>query len=64
MGEIEAVHTFQFESMHYFSPDDSKWVAEEALYASDTCVEDCYTRSHVKNRGMFCALSILTMHLR
>jgi hypothetical protein len=56
MGEVEAVHTFEFDSMHYFSPEWSKWIAVEALFASDTCVDDYYTRGHVKNRGTLVAL--------
>jgi hypothetical protein len=37
--------------LHIFSDEDSKWIAEEVLYASDTCVEDYYTRFHAKNKG-------------
>jgi hypothetical protein len=58
VGELEAVHTFEFGSMHCFSPDAPQWIAEEALYASDTCVEDYYTRSHVKNRGMHDSMKV------
>ncbi|KAH4006322.1 hypothetical protein HBI56_024010 [Parastagonospora nodorum] len=50
-GEVKPVHKYDFLSMHYFSPEDSKWIAEEALYASDTCTEDYFTRSHPKNKG-------------
>jgi hypothetical protein len=51
VGELEAVHEFEFEGMYPFSPDDSTWVAKEELYASETCTEDFYTRGHIKNRG-------------
>ncbi|KAF2025869.1 hypothetical protein EK21DRAFT_103649 [Setomelanomma holmii] len=50
-GELEPMHTITFESMHQFSPDDSRWIAREELYASDTCNEDYFTRSHKKNIG-------------
>jgi hypothetical protein len=51
MGELQVAHDFEFEGMYPFSPDDLRWVAEEELYASETCVDDYYTRGHIKNRG-------------
>jgi hypothetical protein len=50
-GELSPVHLFSFKTLHHFSPDCTKWVAEEQLYASDTCTDDFYTRFHVKNKG-------------
>jgi hypothetical protein len=41
--------------MYCFEPCDepggATWSADEELYASDTCIEDFYTRHHPKNRG-------------
>jgi hypothetical protein len=50
-GELDSVHTITFESMHEFDPAVTSWIADETLFTSDTCVDDYYTRSHVKNRG-------------
>ncbi|KAF1911303.1 hypothetical protein BDU57DRAFT_507169 [Ampelomyces quisqualis] len=50
-GEIETVHTFQFNSMHFFDPENPEWIVEEALFASDTCVEDYYALTHPKNKA-------------
>lgn len=53
--------------MHYFSPDDTKWIAEEELYALDTCTEDYFKRDHPKNKGltsMFGVVKFNVTHLR
>jgi hypothetical protein len=50
-GELKAIHEYEFVSEYPFSPDDSKWIAEEELFVSDTCVEDFFARSHKKSRG-------------
>jgi hypothetical protein len=45
--------------MHFFEPENPRWIVEEALFASDTCVEDFYALTHAKNKGVFPSPTIL-----
>jgi hypothetical protein len=49
--------------MHPFHAKWPSWIAEHKLYVSDTCTEDFYKRSHVKNRGKTTELGVVQFDL-
>jgi hypothetical protein len=62
MGVLKPVHDIEFEGMFFFSPNDSQWLAQEKLFASEDCVEDYFTRGHKKNKGAFQTIQLCRVH--
>ncbi|KAF2853307.1 hypothetical protein T440DRAFT_549037 [Plenodomus tracheiphilus IPT5] len=51
-GDFNSVHECEWPSMHIFTPGNTRqWLAEHVLFASDSCTEDYFKRSHPNNRG-------------
>ncbi|KAF2178399.1 hypothetical protein K469DRAFT_731829 [Zopfia rhizophila CBS 207.26] len=48
---LASTHRTTFQSIHTFPRHKKKWIAKEVLFASETCTEDYYERTHPKNRG-------------
>jgi hypothetical protein len=48
---FESVHVVTFESEHLFDADQTEWIIEETLWASETCTEDYFQVKHPKNDG-------------
>ena len=48
---LDAVHTVTFLSEHVFKPNETEWILEEQLWASETCILDHFKLTHPNNAG-------------